>query len=183
MNITVSRNCEIMLDTLFRIHKPFFPNFCLIFMKIKTSMNSAIVNAVRLAKEMRADLPKIVSYAASVPSNRFDGGREIDRSEKRSMRAIMNKPDRIILRVRSFPYTSVMTSLILKITGIKNIATLAFSVIGHVRSGNVLAPINSDAAIQNIYIEMRRSSFWIRNIAVLYYISHSRYNTHAFRRL
>ena len=82
--------------------------------------------------------------------NLFDGGRCVARREKINISAITTSPERTTLRARSFPKTSVIISLIVKIKGIVKIATDAFNFIGEESNGKVFAPINSEKAIQKI---------------------------------
>src|SRR3989338_5435778 len=116
-----------MLEALFLNHSLFLHSFWRIFENKNTSRKSAMAKAVRLAAAIRADSPKTASYAFSEGANREEGGRLVAKREKRRIRRITNKPDRIMLRIRAAPYTSVMTSLIEKIRGITKIATLALS--------------------------------------------------------
>jgi hypothetical protein len=120
----VSKNREIILETLFLNHSAFFPNASLIRTNITTSIKSAIPKAIRLASEIRADCLNIRSYDGSFFINRIDGGRDVAKRENRKRRKIMTIPDRIILLVLSAPYTSVMMSFIEYISGIKNSETL-----------------------------------------------------------
>jgi hypothetical protein len=69
------------------------------------------------------------------------------RKENKIRKTIIISPDLIILLVLSFPYTSVTISLMVNMKGIKNMATLALN---FPKSGNVLAPINSETMMQNI---------------------------------
>ncbi len=94
--------------------------------------------------------------------NRTDGVSQVAKSENKDNKKIMIKPDRMMLRVLLAPYTSVITSLMENTSGNKNIATLALRLMNDVfSSGNVFPPITSEATIQKIYKEIRKSSLLI----------------------
>ena len=90
------------------------------------SKKSAIVNAVKLAAEIRMDFMKIWSKALSDSTKRYDGGSAVASIENKNTKKITSIPVRTTLRARSFPYTSTIISLIVKRIGITNIATLEF---------------------------------------------------------
>lgn len=162
MNMEVSKNWETKFETLFRNHNALFPNFFLTRTNIATSIRSAIPKAVRLASAIRADCLNIKSYADSFLMNRTDGVSQVAKSENKDNKKIMIKPDRMMLRVLLAPYTSVITSLMENTSGNKNIATLALRLMNDVfSSGNVFPPITSEATIQKIYKEIRKSSLLI----------------------
>jgi hypothetical protein len=73
---------------------------------------SDIPKASKLAIEILAVCLKIKSYAGSLLRYRADGGREVKKSEIIESRNTIMILDLIILRVRSGPNTSVITSLI-----------------------------------------------------------------------
>lgn len=91
------------------------------------SKKSEMIKAVKLAAAMRADKPKIVSYAFSFGKNLIDGGSATAKSENNNIPTMTTMAERTTLRARSFPNTSVITSLIVKIRGKVKIATLALS--------------------------------------------------------
>lgn len=80
-----------------------------------------------------------------------EAGSQVKNVAVRKSKKIITMPDRITDRALSFPWTSVMMSLMLKSTGIRNIATLARrGNVPIVVMGNNLDPISSAATRQNI---------------------------------
>jgi hypothetical protein len=158
MNMNVSKNCEIKFEILFLNHNAFFPNTFLIRIKMKTSIKSAIPNAIKLARDIRADCLKIKSYAGSFFIKRTEGGSEVAKSENMNKKKIITSPDLMMLRILSGPYTSVMMSFIEKTKGSKKSETLPLSLRKVVlKIGKVFPPITSADTLQKIYKEIRKS--------------------------
>lgn len=124
---------------------------------MNTSVKSDIAKAVRLAIDSLMDRPKIVLYALLVAANRLEAGIHVANAENPVNNTIISKPDLTTFLALSFPKTSVMTSLMVKMTGSVNIATLAFNTYPFISNGNVFAPISSDSIMQAMYVETSRS--------------------------
>src|SRR3990167_4244005 len=111
----------------------------------------------------------MVTYALSVSGKRIEGGSDVANIPNPIMREITRSPERITFRARSGPYTSVITSLIEKMKGIRKIATLAFSLIAPDEIiGNVFPPISSAAQSKKIYRATRRSILCALFMEILY---------------
>src|SRR3989344_184434 len=117
MKSVVSRNCAEKLETLLRNQSARPCMRSRIFAKMKMSVNSEMARAIKLAAAMRAEDLKIASYAASVPPKRAEGGKLIANRENRKVRKTTTRPERTTLRARSLPWTSMIMSLIVKMSG------------------------------------------------------------------
>src|SRR3989344_2844809 len=146
--MVVSKNWATKLDKLLRSHNAFLPSFWRILTNTKTSVNSARAKATREAKAMRADLPKMSSYAFSEVANLAVVGSQVKKIETTIIKKTTTRLALIKLRVRSLPKTSVITSFIVKIKENTKMATLALSLNPKTLPiGKVLAPISSETAM------------------------------------
>lgn len=117
----------MILDTFVLSQSLSVPSFSLNLEKICTSKKSAIVNAKRLAIDILIEVANIVSYAISVPAKRVDGGSNVKNVEVITINTMIIIETLMISLILSLPKTSTMISLIEKITGKRNIATLALN--------------------------------------------------------